>query len=95
MAFNDDSPVLPDGNTIRRLRHEKGWAPRRLIEAIETAQETATGRFAGIAPNLLAGIEDRNERVPYDTVCWIASALDCEPIELVLDEPEEEDEDRA
>lgn len=93
MAFDDDFPVLPNGNSIRRLRHERGWPPGRLLEAIGNAHKTATGRFVTFSPNLLAGIEDRNERIPYDTVCWIASALDCEPIELVLDEPAEEDID--
>ena len=92
MPFEDDSPVLPDGNAIRRLRHERGWPPRRLIEAVKAAQEAATGRLTKIAPDLLAGIEERNERVPYDTVCLIASAFDCEPVELVLDEPEEEED---
>jgi len=63
-----------------------------LIEAVKAAQVTSTGRFAKIAPDLLAGIEERNERIPYDTVCLIASAFDCEPVELVLDEPEEGEE---
>ena len=94
MPFDDDSPVLPDGNAIRRLRHERGWPPQRLIDAVTAAQATSTGRLEKkIVPALLAGIEERNERVPYDTVCLIASAFDCEPVELVLDEPEEEDED--
>ena len=93
MPFDDDSPVLPDGNAIRRLRHERGWPPKRLIDAVKAAQVTSTGSFAKkIAPDLLAGIEERNERVPYDTVCLIASAFDCEPVELVLEEPEEDEE---
>lgn len=95
MAFDEDSPVRPDGNAIRRRRHERGWPPRRLIDAIGAAHQTATGIFETIAPNLLMSIEDRNEQIPYEMLCWIASGLDCDPIELVLDEPADEEEDDA
>lgn len=86
MLFDDKSPVRPDGNGIRRRRHDRGWAPRRLIDAIETARMNQAGLTGTITPNLLGSIEDHNERIPYETLCWIASGLDCDPIELVLEE---------
>ena len=48
------------------------------------------GRFESglrktISVNLLEGIEDTNEPVPYATVCRVASGLDCNPMELVAD----------
>lgn len=89
MLFDDDSPVRPDGNGIRRRRHDRGWAPRRLIDAIATARMNQAGLTGTITPNLLWGIEDHNEPIPYETLCWIASGLDCDPVELLLDEEPE------
>ena len=92
MLFDDDAPVRPNGNTIRRLRHERGWGPRSLIDAISAARVSATGLGGTITPNLLDRIEDQNEKIPYDTLCWIASGLGCDPIELVLHDEEETDD---
>ena len=44
--FDDDEGVRPDGLSVRRLRHERGWSPRRLVDAIEHAlAPTLTGRL--------------------------------------------------
>ncbi len=75
--------VTPAGLVVRRLRHERGWPPRELIDAIGDASLRASGLRETITPNLLAGIEERNEPVPYDTLCLLAAGLDCDPIDLL------------
>ncbi len=75
--------VTPAGLVVRRLRHERGWPPRTLIAAIGEASFRASGLRHTITPNLLAGIEERNERVPYDTLCLVAGGLDCDPIDIL------------
>lgn len=87
-ADDDARPVRPDGLSIRGRRHARGWSARDLIDAIGEAQRTATGLAETIAPAVLASVEERNARVPYATVRLIAAGLDCNPVELVLDEPE-------
>lgn len=94
--YDDDAQVRPDGLTVRRLRHERGWSPRALIDAIAEARLTATGVRETITPNLLNGIEEHDEAIPYATLCAVSDAFDCDPIDLVRasqeDDPEEEDE---
>ena len=75
--------VTPAGLVVRRLRHERGWPPRALIEAIGEAHFRATGLRETITPNLLSGIEEQNERVPYDTLCMVAGGLGCDPIDIL------------
>jgi hypothetical protein len=75
--------VVPVGLVVRRLRHERGWPPRALIDAIGEASFRSTGLRETISPNLLAGIEERNERIPYGTLCLLAAGLDCDPIDLL------------
>ena len=75
--------VTPIGLAVRRRRHEHGWAPRDLIEAIGEASQLATGRRETITPNLLAAIEERNEAVPYDTLCLVAAGLGCDPVDIL------------
>ena len=85
---NEDlRPVRPDGLTIRGLRHERGWSPRDLAAAITDAETRATGRPATIAPRVLQAIEERNASVSYATLCLIAAGLDCNPIEILLEDP--------
>jgi transcriptional regulator with XRE-family HTH domain len=86
-AFDDDALVVPDGGRVRLLRHRRGWSRRELIEAIARASERATGLRDTISLNLLAGIEERDEPVPFAKLRLIAAGLDCEPVELVR-EPE-------
>lgn len=87
-SFEDDNarPVAPDGLAIRRRRHERGWAPRDLIRAIGDASTRASGIRESITPNLLAGIEEHSERVPYGTLCLVAGGLECDPIDILRDD---------
>jgi hypothetical protein len=75
--------VRPDGNEVRRRRHERGWSPRDLVDAIRETSRAATGLPATISPDLLRGIEEENEPVPYATLCMVAAGLGCDPIDLL------------
>ena len=75
--------VRPAGLVIRRLRHELDWPPRELIFAIREASYRSSGQHETITPNLLAGIEERNEPIPYDTLCLVAAGLGCDPIDIL------------
>lgn len=86
MYDDDDTEVRPDGLTVRRMRHERVWSPRKLIDEIGERRRESTGVATSISPNLLAGIEERDELIPYATLCLVASAFDCDPIDLVKDE---------
>ena len=85
----DTHLVRPDGLSIRGLRHERGWSPRDLAAAISTAEYRATGRPVTIAPRVLLAVEERNAPVPYATLCLIAAGFDCNPIEILLEDPPE------
>ena len=74
--------VWPDGLVVRRLRHERGWSPRRLIDAIGAASERSSGIRESITPNLLTAIEEHDEMIPYATLCIIADGLDCDPVDI-------------
>lgn len=80
---DDDRRVRPDGLGIRGRRHELGWSPRDLVNAIGRARTRETGVWETITPNLLRGIEEQNENVPYQTLCLVAAGLDCNPAELM------------
>lgn len=82
--FDDASPVFPDGQCIRRLRHARGWSRRELCTAIAHASRRATGIGEALSPNLIAGVEEHGESVSYTTLCLIASGLDCDPVEILL-----------
>ena len=82
-VFDDDALVAPDGGRVRLLRHRRGWSRRALVEAIARASERATGLRDTISLNLLGGIEEIDEPVPFATLRLIAAGLDCEPVELV------------
>ena len=75
--------VTPAGLVVRRLRHERGWPPRALIESIGEASLRASGQRETITPHQLAGIEERNEPVSYDMLCLVAAGLDCDPIDIL------------
>ena len=87
--MNDDDArlVRPDGLAIRGLRHARGWSPRDLATAITAAHLTATGLPVRVAPRVLSAIEERNALVSYETLCTIAAGLDCNPVEIVLEDP--------
>ncbi len=78
----EDERVWPDGLVVRRLRHEKGWSPRMLIDAIGTASERSSGIWETITPNLLIGIEEHDELIPYATLCLLADGLGCDPVDI-------------
>jgi transcriptional regulator with XRE-family HTH domain len=83
-GMKDDLPrVRPDGLAVRRRRHAQGWSARDLIEAVAEAQRIATGVAAWLTPDLLAGIEERNEVIPYATLCLLAAGFDCDPVDLL------------
>jgi hypothetical protein len=75
--------VRPDGLAVRRLRHERGWSPRALIEAIDRAHRAETGLSRTITPNLLQGIEEHNEVISYATLCLVAAGFDCDPVDIL------------
>jgi transcriptional regulator with XRE-family HTH domain len=83
--YDDGRPIRPDGLAIRRLRRDRGWSRRDLLEAIAEAALRETGVPETISPNLLEGIEEGNEAIPYSTLCRIASGLECEPVELLVE----------
>ena len=84
---DDERMVRPDGLAIRGLRHARGWSLRDLARAIREAHETATGLPLAVAPRVLSGVEERNALVSYSTLCWIAAGLDCNPVEILLEDP--------
>lgn len=84
-AYEDGRPIRPDGLAIRRMRRDRGWSRRDLLVAIAEATLRETGIRDTISPNLLEGIEEGNEAIPYSTLCRIASGLDCEPVELLVE----------
>jgi transcriptional regulator with XRE-family HTH domain len=83
--YQDERPIRPDGLAIRRLRRDRGWSRRDLLEAMGEASLRETGVCEIISPNLLQAVEERNEAIPYSTLCRIASGLDCEPVELLVE----------
>ena len=83
MDFDEDARVIPDGLAIRRMRRKRGWSRRAFVEAIAEARVRESGIRETISPHLLEHIEEASEPVSYDTLCWIAAGLDCNPMELV------------
>ncbi len=86
MSFDDASPITPDGVGIRRRRRRRGWSRRTFVAEIAEASFRESGLRETISPHLLEGIEETNERVPYGTLCRIAAGLDCNPVELLLED---------
>jgi transcriptional regulator with XRE-family HTH domain len=85
-SFEDDAPVVPDGLGIRRRRRALGLSRADLAAAIEARSREATGLAESVSRNLLQGIEEANERVPYRVLGLIALGLGCNPVELLRDE---------
>ena len=83
MRDDDDRPVRPRGHAVRRLRLVRGWSPQELCNAVGEAQSAATGIWETITPSVLEGIEERDEVVPYATLCLLASGFDCDPVDLL------------
>jgi transcriptional regulator with XRE-family HTH domain len=87
MSGDDARRVRPDGLAIRGLRHARGWSPRDLAEAITAAHLAATGLPVRVAPRVLTAVEERNAVITYDVLCTIAAGLDCNPVEILLEDP--------
>lgn len=85
MAFEDETPVWPDGLGIRRRRRALGLSRADLVATIERRSREATGRSETVPRNLLEHVEERGERLPYGTLSLIALGLDCNPVELLGD----------
>lgn len=93
LPIDDDSAIVrPDGLSVRRRRHDLSFSPRDLVEAIALAQERATGLRNTITPVQLAGIEERREGVPWAMLRLVASGLDCDPVDILAPDRDEEDE---
>ncbi|MDH3685296.1 MAG: hypothetical protein OEP95_03675 [Myxococcales bacterium] len=84
-SLDDDTEIVPDGLTIRRWRRRHGWSRRTFVARLRAHSEEVTGLPETIPRSLLQGVEDENERIPYGTLCLIASGLDCNPVEILLD----------
>ncbi|MBW1884257.1 MAG: helix-turn-helix domain-containing protein [Deltaproteobacteria bacterium] len=78
--------VQPDGLTVRRRRHERGWSLRDLVLAIESACFSASGLRRTLTPNQIEAIEERAERISYDSLLLLADGLDCDPADLLAPE---------
>jgi hypothetical protein len=85
---DDGRIVRPDGLAVRGRRHARGWSPRDLVEAIAAAHERATGLRETIPPTVLAAVEESGAGIPFATLRLIAGGLDCNPVELLAEEPE-------
>ena len=82
----DSRFVRPNGLEVRRRRHENRWSPRDLVRAIDRASLQSSGLRETISPNLLSGIAEVNEAIPYRILCLVADGLECEPVDLLLAE---------
>ena len=78
-----DRLVQPDGLTVRRRRHARGWSPHDLVAAISVASFKASGLKRSLTPNQIEAIEERAERITYDALLLLADGLDCDPTDLL------------
>ena len=85
-SFDDDAVVTPNGMAIRRMRRREGWSRRAFVQRMADVSVRESGLRKTITVNLLEGIEEANERVPYETLCRVAAGLDADPVGLVADE---------
>lgn len=83
MIFDETDPVRPDGLSVRRLRHDRGWSTRNLVDAIANACERATGIRETVTPNLLKAVEEHSRLIPYATLCLVADGLGCDPTDIL------------
>ncbi len=90
MTFDENKTVRPDGLSVRRRRHDRGWSTRDLVDAIANACERATGIRQTITPNQLKPVEEQSEPIPYATLCLVADGLGCDPADLLAIEVEGE-----
>ncbi|MHA7836546.1 MAG: helix-turn-helix domain-containing protein [bacterium] len=77
--------VRPDGLAVRRRRHDHGWSLRDLVREIEAASLQASGLRRTLTPSQIEAIEERGERIPYETLWLLADGLDCDPSDLIAE----------
>ena len=82
-AFDDDQTVTPDGTAIRRMRRRQGLSRRAFVRVVADVSFRESGLRETISVNLLEGMEEANEAVPYATLCRVAAGLDADPVILV------------
>jgi transcriptional regulator with XRE-family HTH domain len=75
--------VQLDGLAVRRRRHDHGWSPRDLVDAISNASFSASGLRRSLTPNQIQAIEERAERISYASLLLLADGLDCDPVDLL------------
>lgn len=77
--------VRLDGLTVRRRRHDQGWSPRQLVNAIEEASFVASGLRRTLTPNQIQAIEEREERISYADLLLLSDGLACDPSDLIAE----------
>jgi transcriptional regulator with XRE-family HTH domain len=77
--------VRLDGLAVRRRRHDQGWSPRDLVRAIEIACFRTSGLRRSLTPNQIEAIEERAERISYESLLLLADGLDCDPSDLIAE----------
>ncbi len=82
-AFDDDQTVTPDGTAIRRMRRRQGLSRRAFVRVVADVSFRESGLRETLSINLLEGIEEVNEPVPYAILCRVAAGLDADPVNLV------------
>ena len=86
-AFDDDQEVTPDGTAIRRMRRRQGWSRRAFVRIVADVSFRESGLRETVSINLLEGMEEANEPVPYAVLCRVAAGLDADPVTLVSENP--------
>ena len=84
-SADDDELIRPDGLAVRRRRHEKGWSPRELVRAIESASFKSSGLRQTLTPSQLKAIEEQGEQISYAQLLLLADGFDCDPADLIAE----------
>lgn len=82
-GFDDDQTVTPDGTAIRRMRRKQGLSRRAFVRVVADVSFRESGLYESVSVNLLEGMEETNEPVPYAVLCRVAAGLDADPVVLV------------
>lgn len=92
MTFDDNEAVRPDGLSVRRMRHDRGWSTRDMVNAVADACERSSGLRDTITPNVLKAVEEHNESISYATLRLIADGFGCDPMDILpTEDPKAED----
>lgn len=77
--------VRLDGLAVRRRRHDQGWSPRQLVDAIAEACFAASGLRHTLTPNQIQAVEEREEQITYAELLLLADGLACDPSDLIAE----------